>query len=926
MYKCHHCHYRSNSPKNYSQHYTIHKYINNASFPCGVPGCTREFRVYESFTSHLSRDHVNYRVSCITDETSAPCSSQGDIGNLEEVGLEDELLDLTCTRCKMPCKEYNMLLSHLKEHIRNGDVVTCPFNDCTSEYRVVSSLTSHLYRIHPTLKCKPVIPISATGMDSSVLPPSLGGTSNDCNKDTEDIEMQQQLPEVEEDEPSDESLSSDMFLESVALFYLGLESKQHIPQSTLQKIITGVCNFHDVSQEQLQLQLKKHLEEEGIALDRIPIILNEVFSSDLFHLVNNSQSGPLRSNYCRKKFYTKHLNYISPVSVRLGRDGKNSERHYQYVPIRETVESFFQDPSVEKQYKMKQNAPSEIYEDFHCGEIFKEHELFGKDPEAVPIILYQDAFEVVNPLGSAKNKHKILAVYATFGNLLPQNRTKIEAMQLVLLCKEKDFKYFGMDVVFLRLVSDLQELEQNGVKIGCKNVPTSVLFILGDNLGSHCIGGFCQNFSSHPFICRFCLITHADFRENPLTNAELRTVDNYEEAIAHLETHLEKHEKPFKGIVSNSIFNRLRYFHVCSPGLPPCLGHDLFEGIVRYDLALYIKDLVKKKWFSYEYLNRTMKNAHLKGFDANDKPPEISSSGEKISGHAVQNWCLLRTLPFFLHAVIQDPEDQSWQLILRLREIVQFVCSQRISHGQVLTLRVLIDEYLIDRREAFPLIKLRPKHHFLRHYPELILKCGPLMRSWTMRFESKHSYFKSHARHCANFINITKSLAEKHQLLQAFCRHGQYFSVGISAERSVPFHSNLYATSVKSAVDKCGMHSGGDVHISDSVDIDGIHYMKGEYIIINQTVVDRFHLSFGLIQSFILGSDNSGTCHFLVSVIRSSYNPALGLYELLEASNQEALECNLRCLDRQQLLDTQPLHAYTVHRRNCIALKHSICV
>ena len=238
-----------------------------------------------------------------------------------------------------------------------------------------------------------------------------------------------------------------------------------------------------------------------------------------------------------------------------------------------------------------------------------------------------------------------------------------------------------------------------------------------------------------------------------------------------------------------------------------------------------------------------MKRTQLKGFDASDKPPEIKSSGEKISGHAVENWCLLRNLPLFLHAVVQEPEDQSWQLILRLREIVQFVCSQRVSRGQVLSLQSLIDEYLLDRKEAFPLVKLRPKHHYLRHYPELILKCGPLIRAWTLRFESKHSYLKSHARHCANFINITKSLAEKHQLLQAFCRHGQYFSIGISAERSIPFYSHLYALSLNSAVEKCGVHIGGDVHISDSVDIDGIHYCKGEYIIINQTGVDRFHLS-----------------------------------------------------------------------------------
>ena len=176
---------------------------------------------------------------------------------------------------------------------------------------------------------------------------------------------------------------------------------------------------------------------------------------------------------------------------------------------------------------MKRNLASDIYEDFHSGEVFQKHELFGKHPDAVPILLYQDGFEIVNPLGSAKNKHKILAVYATFGNLLPQNRSKIEPMQLVLLCREKDFKYFGMDMVFQRLVSDLQDIEENGLKIGGKqNVPASVLFILGDNLGSHCIGGFCENFSSHPYMCRFCLITQAEFQEtlSMMQNLEQLTI------------------------------------------------------------------------------------------------------------------------------------------------------------------------------------------------------------------------------------------------------------------------------------------------------------------------------------------------------------------------------------------------------------------
>ena len=86
---------------------------------------------------------------------------------------------------------------------------------------------------------------------------------------------------------------------------------------------------------------------------------------------------------------------------------------------------------------------------------------------------------------------------------------------------------------------------------------------------------------------------------------------------------------------------------------------------------------------------------------------------------------------------MQDPEDNLWQLILQLKDIVDLICAQQISKAQVAYLDVLIQEYLETRKALFPEINLRPKHYFLRHYPGLILKFGPLMRVWAMRFESK---------------------------------------------------------------------------------------------------------------------------------------------------------------------------------------------
>ncbi|XP_041822851.1 uncharacterized protein LOC121628024 [Melanotaenia boesemani] len=71
-------------------------------------------------------------------------------------------------------------------------------------------------------------------------------------------------------------------------------------------------------------------------------------------------------------------------------------------------------------------------------------------------------------------------------------------MQLELLCKEQDFKYFGMDKVFEPLIKDLKALEETGIEISNGKIVRGRLCpISGDNLGSHSIGGFVENFSRH---------------------------------------------------------------------------------------------------------------------------------------------------------------------------------------------------------------------------------------------------------------------------------------------------------------------------------------------------------------------------------------------------------------------------------------------
>lgn len=75
---------------------------------------------------------------------------------------------------------------------------------------------------------------------------------------------------------------------------------------------------------------------------------------------------------------------------------------------------------------------------------------------------------------------------------------------------------------------------------------------------------------------------------------------------------------------------------------------------------------------SFKYVNSlSTRKTQFKylGNDANDGPFFEVTSGHQLSGHAVQNWCLLRMLPVLIGEKIESPgKNQAWHLVLHLEE------------------------------------------------------------------------------------------------------------------------------------------------------------------------------------------------------------------------------------------------------------------
>lgn len=166
--------------------------------------------------------------------------------------------------------------------------------------------------------------------------------------------------------------------------------------------------------------------------------------------------------------------------------------------------------------------------------------------------------------------------------------------------------------------------------------------------------------------------------------------------------------------------------------------------------------------FTYLELNRRIRQLSYQGSDANSTPSEVGEKGNKLGGQVTENEYFLRLLPVIIGKKITDTEDCVWQRTILLKELVELICAPSISVAQVTLLK-----YLRTRKELFPSLKLKPKHHDLIHYPALMLKFVPLIRLWTICFESKHSYFKRFVRRVQHFKNV---FVKRLPIITNFCK------------------------------------------------------------------------------------------------------------------------------------------------------------
>ncbi|XP_063541728.1 uncharacterized protein LOC134750483 [Cydia strobilella] len=666
---------------------------------------------------------------------------------------------MQCSICKSEYHDFKTYFVHLNYYHNISDYFKCPFENCERVYHTKSSLKKHICGYHGVQNENNVCMTEIQEKKSDSVT-SINHITTD--EPTEPTYFPSVSDTISHNNYSNESSPSSNFeveLNKLLLSFVSqLYSISSLPRTVIQTIVqlvTGIFTSEPI------LILKKALSS-----------ISEECSSMLSLLQNSFKN--LGTDYKRIECLKKLRTYTKPVpkTVGVSEDTKSVHgsvemtlinRCSYMVPLRESLKSFLEVPNVlddilnyEKAI-CKDNVTLRNLVNGNCWQDLRKQ---CKDENILPLTIYYDDFESGNPLGSHAGNQKIGVVYATISTIPPKFSSRLENILLAHVFYTADKTMFGNEAIFGPLIEELKFLEREGILIFSKGHSTVVKFCLanmsGDNLGLHSILGLHESFSSNNF-CRFCItskhLTKTDTKER-LEN--IRKTTEYE-----------KHCQDKIGIKEECVWHQLN-FHTYK-NLTCDVMHDLCEGVHRYDMSIIIKQLLDSNYFSLKTLNARIKFFTYLRTEKNC-PPSVTKqhllNGQLIFS-ASEMLCLVRNFRFIVGDLVKDVNDQTWLHYLRLLEITDILTSQVFTPELLGYLTNLIESYLENLQSKFH-CTLKPKHHFLLHYPRVIEQIGPPILVSAFKFESKHKELKAVAQSISCRKNLPLTLATRHQLKTSY--------------------------------------------------------------------------------------------------------------------------------------------------------------
>jgi len=416
----------------------------------------------------------------------------------------------------------------------------------------------------------------------------------------------------------------------------------------------------------------------------------------------------LKSYYKIHQHTIKMPTYIAPQEIKLPPNDNGRIFTFQYVSVVDTIKAVLSDPD----FKQATASTDGLLRDVIDGSAYKNNKFFQKNPDAVPMCLYSDAFQLSSPLGTGRGKQKVLIVYFTLLNMSKHLRSKKENTYLALAIKDRHLKG-NREIVYKPLLEDLKKLE-SGIDVGGRIVKVGLLCHVGDNLEQHLVGGFSGSFSSKD-VCRACHQQYQDLDSiSGVPKCSPWTIEEYEDAVKNIQPG----ETGLFGVSSQCVLNSLEAFSSVDQ-MPFDKLHDWDEKVGACDALTILKVLIAEGHFTLKAYNSALQALPLSDYEAPDRPPSIQLNNDRIPGKALSVALHIKLMPVLIWRVTRGiiPDTPLLRLLSIIHRVNEYLMADTFSVVDISDFQDLVVEFFHQRKICEDLydgfVNKTPKFHFL---------------------------------------------------------------------------------------------------------------------------------------------------------------------------------------------------------------------
>lgn len=643
---------------------------------------------------------------------------------------------IRCNACNRVFQTFLLVKSHINFFHKHLRTFSCVFEDCVRIYPTFHSYKRHYLREHTGHSAEPMQPSTVSGS----LP-------------------QESLDSVAGEQHPSSSLSDTNLTEKVEQALGKVFSSLYANCSLQKKSIDAAYN-------------KFHFLLRDAILPAVEVPANSDKINDICKAFDNLQSEYKRMSYFKRRgFFIEPRPYTVSMrhELKMVKGVAASvavENVAHIIPLREVLQQFFSLPGVMLDTlshldSINNHDSSLSLSHFMQGTFWRSRELLHGNKLTFPLFLHVDEFNPLEGLSAHSNYHKLGAAYISVACLPPQYASRLSSIFLALLWHSSDNKSEGNLIIFKPLIDEFNYLATKGINIDVEGYKGKVFFdlalALGDNLGLHSLMGFSESFSGN-YPCRMCKIHKKDLATQYFLDSSLiRNMTNYEED-------LKKNDVSQTGIKEKSIWLQLPNFHLFDQMGVDVL-HDLDLGVSKYIMCEVILALLKKKYFSLNLLNSKLAYFDL-GPDSSNRPVQLSidnlnNSNLRLTASEMNNLVLY----FSVMLGSSVPRgDEIWSVYLQLRCVLSIIKSPKVVFSKLPVLTSSIAKLCELYCTVFNTL-LKPKFHYLLHYVDAMKRLGPVKAFSSVRYEGKHQPNKTASRTSRNRINMTLTIANRHQLI-----------------------------------------------------------------------------------------------------------------------------------------------------------------